>query len=1050
MDVVARRSLRRWLLACTIFAGAFSVAASHALAEGSKPTLGEAEWIWSAAVPKDRVPLGPCFFRKTFDVRNAESARIQISCDDRFELFVNGRSVGSGSDWRVMQTYDISKHIVQGPNVVAVKAENTQGSSAGLVARVTVKTKGATEVSYSTDPSWLTRSTETRGWERPGFIESSWVAARTLGEFGVAAPWGEQVQTADGTQPKRFSVTRDFRVERVVKPESTGSAIAMAFNEWGEILVSKEGAGLLLVIDKDKDGLPESTVDYCTIVKNVQGILPLNGDVYVIGDGPQGVALYRLIDENQDGLAETAKALFGFEGGMGEHGPHALALGPEGMIYVMLGNHTTVKPLADADAAVDATSGGGRGQVSRRSPYQHWYEGDLLEPKYEDANGHAVGIKAPCGTVIRTDAEGRVVQLVAGGLRNAYDMVFNKDGELFTYDSDMEWDIGLPWYRPTRIYHVTPGAEFGSRSGWSPWPEYYLDTLPSMLDTGRGSPTGMEVYTHHAFPPAYHNALFVCDWSQGRILVVRTKAMGGSYEAEGQVFLEGRPLAVTDIAVGPDGWLYFCTGGRDTEGGVYRVVYTGKTPPQPKHTPVLQALRQPQMNSAWARQKVAIIQQKFDADWKKQMPIVATEASNPTDDRLRALDLMHLYGPTPDTKMLARLAKDPQPSIRAKAAFMMGTHVDAAQASLLVQMLSDKDPLVRRMTCEAIVRGGYKIDAEALLPLLADSYRYVAWSARRAIQAAPQAQWRVDVTESKNIRLFLDGSAALLALEVDQPTCETIIEQAHVFMRGYVSDDDFLDLMRVVGLALKRGNLKGDDVPQLRSELAREYPCAEPRMNRELIRVLAYLDEPAVIPALLKQLHGNTPEVEKLHAALCARFITSGWTTESRLALLEFYEEAGRREGGRSFAGYIENISRDFFANFNDDQRRRVLADGQRWPTAALSVLTTIEQPSPQIVDQLIKLDLQLAGTDNDAAKKLQVGIIAVLSSSGTEEAMRHLRRSVRAMARTPRRPGNGARAESHGRKLADPRAFAVGGRRCRGRGSARATCEVRPGDDRS
>ena len=50
-------------------------------------------------------------------------------------------------------------------------------------------------------------------------------------------------------------------------------------------------------------------------------------------------------------------------------------------------------------------------------------------------------------------------------MRNPFDIAFNHDGELFTYDADMEWDIGEPWYRPTRINHVISGAEFGFRNG---------------------------------------------------------------------------------------------------------------------------------------------------------------------------------------------------------------------------------------------------------------------------------------------------------------------------------------------------------------------------------------------------------------------------------------------------------------------------------------------------------------------------------------------------------------------------------------------------------
>ena len=43
---------------------------------------------------------------------------------------------------------------------------------------------------------------------------------------------------------------------------------------------------------------------------------------------------------------------------------------------------------------------------------------------------------------------------MAGGFRNAYDIAFNAHGDLFTFDSDMEWDIGLPWYREVRLVHV--------------------------------------------------------------------------------------------------------------------------------------------------------------------------------------------------------------------------------------------------------------------------------------------------------------------------------------------------------------------------------------------------------------------------------------------------------------------------------------------------------------------------------------------------------------------------------------------------------------------
>src|SRR5690606_22149536 len=114
------------------------------------------------------------------------------------------------------------------------------------------------------------------------------------------------------------------------------------------------------------------------------------------------------------------------------------------------------------------------------------------------------------------------------------------------------------WYRPTRVSHATEGAELGWRSGWAKWPEYYLDSLPAVIDLGAGSPTGVELYDHTAFPERYRGAMFGCDWATGKIYCMRLERTGATYRAQSEVFVEGRPLNVTDVAVGPDGALYFC------------------------------------------------------------------------------------------------------------------------------------------------------------------------------------------------------------------------------------------------------------------------------------------------------------------------------------------------------------------------------------------------------------------------------------------------------------------------------------------------------------
>src|SRR5204863_9789442 len=159
-------------------------------------------------------------------------------------------------------------------------------------------------------------------------------------------------------------------------------------------------------------------------------------------------------------------------------------------IYVMNGNRTRVPE-----------------GIAPNSPLGNYRE-DFLLPRQWDGNGHAAGILAPGGYVVRTDAEGKTWELMLGGFRNAYDIAFNPDGELFTFDSDMEWDWGMPWYRPIRINHCVPGAEFGWRSGSAVWPAYYPDSLPSVVDIGVGSPTGVKFGTRSNFPDKYRRAVY--------------------------------------------------------------------------------------------------------------------------------------------------------------------------------------------------------------------------------------------------------------------------------------------------------------------------------------------------------------------------------------------------------------------------------------------------------------------------------------------------------------------------------------------------------------
>src|SRR4029077_20316876 len=139
-------------------------------------------------------------------------------------------------------------------------------------------------------------------------------------------------------------------------------------------------------------------------------------------------------------------------------------------------------------------------------------------------------LRAPGGTIWRLDRDGKDLALVAAGFRNQFDAAFSPSGELFSFDSDMEWDEGLPWYRPVRAVHCPPGADFLWRTGAANTPNYYLDSLPPMYETGRGSPVGVTFYDHVAFPGKYRGAFFMADWSLGIIYAAHLERKGATYE----------------------------------------------------------------------------------------------------------------------------------------------------------------------------------------------------------------------------------------------------------------------------------------------------------------------------------------------------------------------------------------------------------------------------------------------------------------------------------------------------------------------------------------
>src|SRR5690606_25323999 len=198
--------------------------------------------------------------------------------------------------------------------------------------------------------------------------------------------------------------------------------------------------------------------------------------------------------------------------------------------------------------------------------------------------------------------------------------------------------------------------------------------LPSMTDLGRGSPVGTVFYQHNRFPERYHDAFFQGDWSRGRIVVGLLEIDGATYRETMETFLLGEPLNITDVDVGPDGALYFSKGGRRTEGGLFRVVYTGADR-RPEPADLLTAvLSQPQPRSAWGRARIKELRQRMGRRWSSQLRQAVEDHQRAVHQRLQALELLHVYGPPPAVNLLIGLRAEQDWELRAASTLYLGMY----------------------------------------------------------------------------------------------------------------------------------------------------------------------------------------------------------------------------------------------------------------------------------------------------------------------------------------------------------------------------------------
>ena len=406
---------------------------------GLLPSLrAETQWIWAS---KNNVSNQQVWLRGSFEVGKLPSkAELVASADNHCKVWINGKEVGGSDDWEQPVRANLNGHLKAGRNTIAVLARN-DGGVAAFALRVTA----GKAILFESGSAWKASQAEpAKGWEAANFDDAKWEKATVVQKYGTS-PWGDVLANAKKTPVAAADdliLPAGFKADLVhLVPRGTqGTWVSLAVSPQGD-LVAGDQLGVLWRVSLADPAKPVVTkID--TQFFGCHGLLFAHGALYACTSEKGKGDIWRLRDTKGDG-SYAEQTLIRALKGSGEHGPHQLVLERDGSILVVGGNHTALPDDEKAGA-----------------PVRRWDEDDLLK-KFEDANGHAVGIKAVGGWIARMDKDGKDWVRVATGFRNAYDASIAPDGDIFTYDSDMEWDMGAPWYRPTRIYLAARGGELG-------------------------------------------------------------------------------------------------------------------------------------------------------------------------------------------------------------------------------------------------------------------------------------------------------------------------------------------------------------------------------------------------------------------------------------------------------------------------------------------------------------------------------------------------------------------------------------------------------------
>ncbi|HYP20622.1 MAG TPA: PQQ-dependent sugar dehydrogenase [Chloroflexia bacterium] len=379
------------------------------------------------------------------------------------------------------------------------------------------------------------------------------VAATMLAVLPGSAALSAPAAQDDGTE----GLPPGVRVETVLS--DMDRPIAMAFDPAGRLFYTEKVTGNVRLFAGGKLQ-PNPVIHFDVSTNSERGLLGIaidpnfnqNRFIYIYHTAPGSNTENRVVRfVERDGVGSNPTVIFASPQTAGNHDGGNLHFGPDGMLYVSVGDN------ANADNAQDLTTKNGK--IHRLNP-----DGSI------PADNPSWNVPGAVGSIY------------AYGLRNSFDFTFDPvvRGRIFASENGPGCD--------DEMNRIERGFNYGWRANYpcdDANPPDDVNTIPPLWYQARSAcceaPTGIEVYDGWQIPE-WRNHLFMAAYQGGKLRhfylnedrtdVTRTN------------IVQGVDVNM-DIETGPDGALYFMEGGGYSPGTLKRFVGPGQPPTT--NTPVV-------------------------------------------------------------------------------------------------------------------------------------------------------------------------------------------------------------------------------------------------------------------------------------------------------------------------------------------------------------------------------------------------------------------------------------------------------------------------------